>query len=135
MLCPFISGVVFSLFTCRWYILHSEWNIIRLNVLWGAAMTKRFGGKKLHYMYMHSFQKKQTFKMVFCANVAVYECNARTIYCRPFTTPKKKLCFPSLIGVKFGVCLDKSLRGFCNFNKLWLVILHYIAIFIENLVC
>lgn len=72
---------------------------------------KKRGLVEKSFIICAQFKNNKTFEMFFCANVVVYECSTRTIYCRPFTT-LKNLYFPSLIGVKFGVCLDKSLEGF-----------------------
>lgn len=153
-LCYVLSSVVlFSLYLLVGGVyptIGMEYHSFKCTVVciwsWGARccyMTKRVRWKKKASLYVHSLKITKLSKWFFVLMYSiVYECYTRTIYCRPFTTllenytKKKYFVFSfAYIGVKFGACLDKSLRGFCNFNKLWLVILHYIAVFIENLGC
>lgn len=143
MLCPFITGVVFSLFTCRWLYptIGMEYYSFKRRAYGEArCYDKRVWWRKKASLCVHSLKITKLSKWFFCANVVVYECYTRTIYCRPFTTPQKNIVFSFCAYWSQLWCtlymyqctrirLDESLRGFCNFNKLLLVILYTTLVF------
>lgn len=100
----------------------------------GCCYDKGVWWKKAS-LYVHSLKITKLSKWFFVLMQQFMSATPEQFIVVHLPHTKKNCVFLRLLESSFGVCLDKSLRGFCNFNKLWLVILHYMAVFIENLGC